>query len=396
MYNKKAIDNLVKFIASKDGIADKDKLADLVQKEFKLVKNRSVYHCEDFAIRFSSSEKKRMGNTVLSLSTLKKYDEKPFIVCTVSSKENYMMLANTTFLKKISQTSQDLRVDKIRGSFNGGDIMKEFKSLRNEPSEFESLFAYHSGLSFQDNLERLVESTNGIVARVKKFEVTDKNKATIMASVDRAISFAASDRYDELKSDLDERVAKVQVEIAKAAHIGNVNVRGRVIEFLITNNGSELKNEIISALKDDTPLPKFKTEDKLGDYSRTFPEYIVETDIKSKALFLKGNPKGYNVDKLLEFLAAEKSVYMIYLLGIDNNGNITTRLCSAFDQRLLDATNVIQHWAGRNSRGVAQFNGHALTQILNAKNGTVIDKKEATDFLEDLINRQFNDNHTFS
>lgn len=387
MYNKAVLAYLVKLIEKNDGIADKKKLAELVKKEFDLVKDRSVYYCDDFAIRFSQSENKRMSNTVLSLSALQKYDDKPFIVCVVSSKVNYLMLANTTFLKKISHSSQELRVDNIKGSFNGGDIMMEFESLENEPASFECLFAYHSGLTFQDNLERLVESTNGIVGRVQKFAVTEKNKQTILSSVDRALSFSGSVRYNELKKDLDDRVAKVQGEIAIAAFIDNVNVRGRIIEYLITDNGSTLKNQIIDALKNKKPLPQFKTEDKLGDYSRTFPEYVTETDIKTKVLFLDGNPKAYNVDKLLEFLATEKSVYMIYLLGIDDDGTIIARLCSAFDSRLVDATNIIHHWAGRNSRGVAQFIGHALTRILNDRNGTTINKSSAEKFLSDLIDK---------
>ena len=387
MYNKTVLTYLVKLIEDNNGIADKKKLAEIVKKEFDLVKDRSVYYCEDFAIRFSQSENKRMSNTVLSLSALQKYDDKPFVVCVVSSKVNYLMLANTTFLKKISHSSQELRVDNIKGSFNGGDIMMEFESFENEPASFERLFAYHSGLSFQDNLERLVESTNGIVGRVQKFEVTERNKQTILGAVDRAISFSGSARYNELKRDLDDRVATVQGEIAIAAFIDNVNVRGRIIEYLITDNGSTLKNQIIDALKNEKPLPQFKTEDKLGDYSRTFPEYVTETDIKTKVLFLDGNPKAYNVDKLLEFLATEKSVYMIYLLGIDDDGSIIARLCSAFDNRLVDATNIIHHWAGRNSRGVAQFIGHALTQILNDKNGTIINKNKAMSFIEEMINR---------
>jgi len=169
--------------------------------------------------------------------------------------------------------------------------------------------------------------------------------------------------------------------------IDNVNVRGRVIEYLITDNGSSLKNQMIRALKNQTSLPQFKTEDKLGDYSRVFPEYVTETDIKTKVLFHDGNPKAYNIDKLLEFLATEKSVYMIYLLGIDDDGTMTARLCSAFDDRLLNATYVNHHWAGRNSRGVAQFIGHALAQILNDEDGTVIDKKKADNFLTELIRR---------
>jgi hypothetical protein len=104
-------------------------------------------------------------------------------------------------------------------------------------------------------------------------------------------------------------------------------------------------------------------------------------------MFLDGNPKAYNIDKLLEFLATEKSVYMIYLLGIGERGEIVARLCSVFDHRLIDATNVIHHWAGRNSRGVAQFLGTALTRILDEPSGSEIDCAKAAAFLQGLMDR---------
>ena len=127
------------------------------------------------------------------------------------------------------------------------------------------------------------------------------------------------------------------------------------------------------------------TEDKLGDYSKKYPEFSTETDIKTKVMFLDGNPKAYNIDKLLRFLATEKSVYMIYLLGIDEDGTIICRLCSVFDKRLVDATNIIHHWAGRNSRGVAQFIGKSLLGILLSDDKTEIDNDEAIIFLNKLV-----------
>ena len=78
---------------------------------------------------------------------------------------------------------------------------------------------------------------------------------------------------------------------------------------------------------------------------------------------------------------------MIYLLGIDENKNIVARLVSAFDYRLLNATNLQQHWAGRNSRGVAQFNGKALVSILEQQHGSKINAEEAQLFLKQLIER---------
>lgn len=387
MYNRDAINRLVAYIENLNGIGDKEKLSSMVKKEFNLTQDRKVFYSPDFAIRFSKSKSKRMSNTVLSLSALQKYDDEPFIVCVVTPTENHMMLANSTFLRKISHSSLELRVDNIRGSFNGSDIMLDFNSMENEPENFQKLYAYHAGLTFQDNLERLVESTNEIVGRNLKFSVTEAAKKNILASVERAQRFLGSAEYNDLRDDLNNRVSRVQGEIAIAAFIDNVNMRGRVIEYLITDDGSTMKDKIVDSLHSGAPLPEFKTEDKLGDYSKIYPSYVTETDIKTKVLFLDGNPKAYNIDKLLEFLSTQKSVYMIYLLGIDENKNIVAKLVSAFDDRLIGATNLQQHWAGRNSRGVAQFNGKALVEILEGGNASHINHDEAEMFLKRLIER---------
>lgn len=387
MYNRDVINRLITCIQKFDGIGDKEKLASLVKNEFNLIQDRKVFYSSDFAIRFSKAKSKRMSNTVLSLSALQKYDNEPFIVCIVTSETNYMMLANSTFLKKISHSSQELRDDNIRGSFNGSDIMFDFNHLENEPNNFQKLFAYHSEFTFQDNLERLVESTNGIVGRNLKFIVSPVDESNILLSVDRAERFLQSSEYMDLNNDLNFRVEQVQGEIAIAAFIDNVNIRGRVIEYLITDNGSTLKNKIIDALNVGSPLPTFRTEDKLGDYSKIYSSYVTETDIKTKVLFLDGNPKAYNIDKLLEFLSTQKAVYMIYLIGIDENKKIVARLISVFDERLIGATNIQQHWAGRKSRGVAQFNGKTLVKILEQDNGFSINRNEAQVFLKRLIDR---------
>ena len=387
MYNRDAINKLVTYIHKLNGIGDKEMLSSLVMKEFNLTQDRKVFYSPDFAIRFSQSKSKRMSNTVLSLSALQKYDNVPFIVCVVTPDTNHMMLANSTFLKKISHSSQELRVDNIRGSFNGSDIILNLDSMENEPGNFQRLFAYHVGLSFQDNLERLVECTNGIVGRNLRFQVSAMDENNILSSVNRAERFLNSPEYTDLNNDLDNRVARVQGEIAIAAFIDNVNIRGRVIEYLITDDGSTLKDKIVNALHSGSPLPIFKTEDKLGDYSKTYPSYVTETDIKTKVLFLDGNPKAYNIDKLLEFFSTQKSIYMIYLLGINEYKSIAARLVSVFDSRIIQGTNFQQHWAGRNSRGVAQFNGKALVSVLEQENGYIINHDEAKYFLRQLIDR---------
>ena len=357
------IGRVTAFISSMDGETDKSRLQNAIQEAFGLVKERSVYYCDWFAVRFCKAASRNFGNTVLSLSTLHRYDDLPFLVCLVTPTHNYLMLANTTFLKKISHSSQELRRDNIKGSFNGSDIMREFEGVENVPENFEFLFSSHENYTFEENLDRLVEATNHIAPTGKRFLPTAAQAECIRESVDRAISFLHSEEYDRLNCDLNDRVQAVKSEIAIAAFIDNVNLRGRIIEYLITAE-DDLKETLMRCLHTKQPLPEIFTADKLGDYARNFEEYRTQTDIKTKVLFLSSNPKGYNIDKLLSFLSEEKSVYLVYVVAVDENRAVQTRLCSMFNRQLLSGTRIIRHWAGRNSRGVTQYDGRALEAIV--------------------------------
>jgi len=154
------LENLVKFIENNKTINDKSRLATLVKEKFALTKDRSVFYNSQFAIRFSKANSASFGNTVLGLSALQKYDDRPFIVCLVIKDENILLLANSTFLKKISHSSQALRADNIRGSFNGSDIFRGINEIPNSPENFEELFEIHKQIPFEENLVRLVEATN--------------------------------------------------------------------------------------------------------------------------------------------------------------------------------------------------------------------------------------------
>ncbi|MGH2637971.1 MAG: hypothetical protein ACRDF4_01580, partial [Rhabdochlamydiaceae bacterium] len=127
------LDALILLLKTNDEINDKTKLSKVVTDTFHLTQDRSVFYCDDFAIRFSASASRNFGNTVLSLSILQKYDDKPFFVCLVTPTENHLLIANTSFLKKISHSSQELRHNNIRGSFNGSDIMRELEGIENLP-----------------------------------------------------------------------------------------------------------------------------------------------------------------------------------------------------------------------------------------------------------------------
>lgn len=384
MYNREIIEQLVDFISSRGGDIDKGRLQNAVQEAFHLVKERSVYYCDWFAIRFCKAESRNFSNTVLALSVLHRYDNIPFIVCLVTPTRNYLMLANTSFLRKISHSSQELRRDNIKGSFNGSDIMREFEGVENIPDNFEFLYNSHENYTFEENLDRLVEATNNIAPTGRRFMPTELQAECIRKSVDRAISFLGSEEYKILNDDLNNRVRAVESEIAIAAFIDNVNLRGRIIEYLITAR-DDLKATLMRCLRTGQPLPEIFTADELGDYEREFEHYLTETDIKTKVLFLSSNPKGYNIDKLLSFLSEEKSVYLVYVIAVDEDRTIQTRLCSMFNRQLLSGTRIIKHWAGRNSRGVTQYEGRALKALVEDFDSG-IDYEASQDIITDFFN----------
>jgi hypothetical protein len=180
-----ALQKLLALIKANDGISDKAQLARIVFEVLGLTKDRSVYYCTDFAIQFSSATKKTASNTVASLSRLQKYDDRRFLVCIVTESTNHCLIANTTFWKKISHSSQKLRENNIRGSFNISDIVEQFEGIANTPENFDSLFPIHAGIGFDGNLARLVEATNDISPTGVKFVVTETAAPVILAAPKR-------------------------------------------------------------------------------------------------------------------------------------------------------------------------------------------------------------------
>ena len=232
---------------------------------------------------------------------------------------------------------------------------------------------------------RLVEATNNISPSGMKFPVGDREWRNIHDAPSRATRFVASRDAHVLKTELDNKVQKFKNEILLAALIENVNVRGRVIEYLIAGADESLRQRLIVALMSDTHgLPQFKTDNTLGDYRRSFDDFDTQTDVKTKIMILNSNPKAYNLDKMLEFLAENRSVFMFYFVGIDPGKTVDTALISMFQKDLLGATILLKHWAGRNSRGVSQFEGRVINGLIE-KPDSSIDESKAREFLDRVV-----------
>ena len=197
-----------------------------------------------------------------------------------------------------------------------------------------------------------------------------------------------SENLQVLNQDLNERCNKCRDAILVASHIENVNLRGRLIEFLITADDA-LRDRISAILRDrEQLLPEFSTHDDLGDYIRVFDNGKTYTDIKTKILYLDSAPKAYNVDKFLEKMAEKDSSFFFFLIGIDEHGVFNTALCSVYHDDLIDASVVQHHWAGRATRGVVQLNGKVLNEILNDRVFVnKIDSQKAAQYLKDLLAR---------
>lgn len=362
-----------------------------ISARYKLIKDRKVYHNKYFAVRFSYSKSvsQSFSNTVLSLSALEKYDKIPFFVVLVrQNAENLILLANTTLLKKISHSSQELTMTNIRGSFNGSDIMRECHGRTNSPENFDYLFALHQGLDWEDNLARLVDASSKIKPKSEKFIPSDDEVDCIFNSVIRAREFIISDNFRELENDLKEKCRKYSKEILVASHIENNNIRGRLIESIITAKDEE-RMKILENLRDiEMALPTYDTKNGLGDYYREFDNCETYTDIKTKIVYLNSNPKAFNVDKFLKRMADSKSVFLFFFIGIDEHAIINTLLCSVYNENLIDNTILQFHWAGRNSRGVAQFNGAAIDAMLRGDGSPDnINAEKASSFLQELLAR---------
>jgi hypothetical protein len=343
----------------------KEALAATVAQRFGLRKQGAAFVGDSFGVRFSSAAGNSFSNTVCSLKTLLKVDRAPFLIVLVTGSEPQFFLANTTLLKKISHSSHKLRVDNIRGSFNGTDILREYDGLANVPANFETLFAIHQEFTREENLERLVEATNNIVGRAMRFLPTEAQIGAILRSPSLAAEIIRSAGYRRVCTEMAQIVAECSAEILSLATIDNVNIRGNRIEQSIT--GGINKHH-------------------LGDMIRNIETTELQLEIKTKLMDRASCPKAFNVDKALEFLSGGRALIAYCFVGLHlSAGRVTSSIVSIFDRTVVDATLVQFHWAGRNSRGVTQLSGD-LSRLFAPDYQEQIDVAKAVEFLNKLIN----------
>jgi hypothetical protein len=356
--------SVVESIRSANKSASKDKIAALVAAELSLKKLRSVYAGSSYTVRFAEAKGNTFSNTVVSLSTIKPHDSKPFIIILLRPDSTEFFLANTTFLKKVSHTSQKLRVDNVKGSILGHDIIRNYEGMQNAPDNFEKLFCIHQEFTWEENLTRLVEATGNIVPTGKRFEPTADQVENILRAPKTAKQLSSSYKYEQLKAEIAGIVAEKKNQILAVAEIDNVNLRGNQIEQLITGGINE---------------------HNLADIVRETDGIEVSLEIKTKLMERSSSPKAYNVDKALMNLARGKTAIVFCFIGITLETNeVTSTLISILDRTMLAATRIQFHWAGRNSRGVTQLTGE-FSQVFAKDYKELIDEAEAEAYLKRLL-----------
>lgn len=346
--------------------ADKAMVQRAYVERFLPQRKRSLFVGKRYSIRFSETQGPSFSNTVLSLSALQKVDDCPVVICVVSPSSVRFLLANSTFLSKVSHSSHHLRVDNVKGSFNGTDILTNYAGIENRPENFERLSAMHSAFTWTENLERLVEATTAIVARNQRFNPTSEEQELILAAPERAAAALSSMRFAAIEQELRDLVHQREAQILEAAVVENVNLRGNRIERLVSGGANQ---------------------HELGDLRRAMERGELRIDIKTKLADRPSAPKAYNIDKLLAFLAEAGSVFAFLVIRVDvHERSVVARLIPVLDNLLLTATGIQHHWAGRGSRGVTQLSGQ-FARVLDSGYAPSIDIAKAQAFLRDLLNR---------
>ncbi len=294
------LDELVSFVtrfSAANPRTSKAEVAEAAAEAFGLTRVRSLYVGPAFSVRFSVAGGSGLSNTILSLSALQPHDEQPVLVCVLRAIGPEFLLANSTFLRKVSHSSRDLALDNVRGSFNGSDIIREIDGLTNAPENFAALFALHSGFTWDENLARLVEATGNIVGTGRRFPVGERERAIILTAPEVAARLSEHHEYLEVGRRLSTALAARREQVLAAGAIDNVNLRGNRIEQLLTDAGHFHRlDDIVFTLK-------------LGA--------TVVVDIKTKILALQASPKAYNIDKYLALLAQGDTVMSFFFVGLD-------------------------------------------------------------------------------
>lgn len=360
------VDEIIKISETFNKPFNKKTLVDSIAKKLNLSrKNTNIYYNSDISIRFSSVANGGYSNTFKRFKYILENDDKPFLACIIRKNKIEFLLANSTFIDKVSHSSKILHRWKIRGSVNLSNIIRNFNGYINELVNFEELFKLHREVPQEDNIERIIENTKLIKSNRERFDIQSDQHKIILGNIQFIKGIESDSQFITLKNQLIDKVIRHKNEILRISKINNVNIRGNSIEQLITTG---------------------KNSHELGDVFEIINnDQRIIIDIKSKLMNYSSAPKAYNIDKLLEALSKEKTYFGYLFIGIDlSNNDVKARLTSFIDRLLIDNTKIQHHWSGQNRRGTTQLTDN-IKDVFADDFQNEIDINQSKSFLEMLI-----------
>jgi hypothetical protein len=361
------IGRLVAFVRAwraKDPAASKADLVAAVTPAFSLRPDGALLVCDSFVVRISSSTSSAFSNTVVAIKKIVEFDRRPVIACLITPREIRMLMANSSFIRKVSHSSHGLDSTKLVGSILGTDIVDTHEGLANAPEHFDALWRLHTTADREANLARIIAATRSIVGGARVWTPSADERANVLAAPGLAERVSQSAQYKSAAADLDRRVQAQREPILEAATDSNSKTRGDAIERIVTGSAKS---------------------QALGDLTIIVAGTTIDVDVKSKRLDLTSAPKAYNVDKFLREIARGNRLLAMLFIGVDLKARtLRTRLISVLDQTLLAATRIDKSWSGRGTRGHAQFSGD-LRRVLEPSFRETIDIAQASTFLNALI-----------
>ncbi len=216
-------------------------------------------------------------------------------------------------------------------------------------------------------MQRLVEATNSIVARLTRYQPTSSELSAILDGSRRAAAAIKTQGFSDHENELAKVVERNRDRLLAAAALENVNIRGNTIEQIITGG--------VNAHRLDDLEFRLPTGERL----------IV--DIKTKLLDRASAPKAYNIDKMLRTLSQIDTSFAFFFIGLNTDRQIArSRLVSIFDPVIVSATRIQTHWAGRGSRGVTQLTGD-LSRIFEVSYRSSVDVEAGKALLRSFVER---------
>lgn len=338
-----------------------------MQNDPEIVKDGALFCGDGYALRLSSDDTgtANSSNTICGFRKIVKYDDVPCVSCNVRPKEAEFSLMNTTFIKKVSHSSQKLTVNKMRGSINHTDIMKEVEEIKNDPCNFVKLLKIHRSVYQKDNIERIVNSTLDIKPSKEKFTPTEKERKRLFASPFLSKAIAGSDEYRDINNKLHQKVQSEHDRIIECAKQNNAKNRGDGIEEIITGKKPDHGLcDVIESIYDETS---------------------VGIGIKTKIVSDGSNPTLYSIDKVLQWLA-DGSIFALFIIEVDSNNKVIRKiLLSIFDRTIIEASTIQQHWSGRNARGHTQLEFSKCYNIFDDDYSESIDINFSKKYIKKLL-----------